>query len=92
MVSRDWGGVERYILDVSAAMRDKGHDVSIIARDYPKVTGRFIDNGFKVATAPLSKSFDFVSPRRLARMANGDEPVICLILPPNWPHFQPIIC
>lgn len=76
MVSRDWGGVERYILDVSAAMRDKGHDVSIIARDYPEVTHRFIDSGFKVVTAPLSKSLDFVSPRRLARMANGDEPVI----------------
>lgn len=76
MVSRDWGGVERYILDVSTAMRAKGHDVSIIARDYPEVTHRFIDSGFKVVTAPLSKSLDFISPRRLALMANGDEPVI----------------
>lgn len=76
MSSKDWGGVERYILDVSNAMRVRGHNVRMIARDYPKITRRFTDNDFRLVTAPLSKFIDIRTMRRLSHMIVGNTPAI----------------
>lgn len=76
ITSSGWGGVEQYVYDLSAAMRGDGHEVVFFARDYPEIIARYANAGFEVHTSPIRKFIDFRSPRELARLLVGDEPVV----------------
>ena len=71
-----WGGGEQYVLDLAAESVVASHDVTIISRNIPIVTGRFIEAGLPVLTMPLKGAIDPVSPFKLARILRRQSDAI----------------
>lgn len=63
-----WGGGEQYVLDLALESVAASHRVTIISRNIPIVTGRFINAGLPVITMPLKGVIDLISPIKLARI------------------------
>lgn len=63
-----WGGGEQYVLDLTTELASDGNNVTIVARNIPKVTQRFKDAHLPVVTMPLKGTLDLISPIRLAAM------------------------
>lgn len=76
IISSGWGGLEQYVFDLCDVMKASGHDLQIVARDYPEITSRFTAIGIPVTTAPLKKMFDYTSAHRIASLIADGRPVI----------------
>ncbi len=63
-----WGGGEQYVLDLATESVAASHSVTIISRNIPIVTNRFIDAGLPVITMPLKGAIDLISPFKLAQI------------------------
>lgn len=73
----EWGGGERYVLDICKALRDHGHSVAVVTRGRKAVDSRFRAEGFEPGRLPLGGLMDFISPTTLARVLNRLEgPVV----------------
>lgn len=68
--NKEWGGVERYVLDLCRHSADAGHSVAVITRGAKNVDAHFADAGFTPGHLPLRGALDFFSPMVLARVLN----------------------
>ncbi len=71
--NREWGGGERYVLDLACALRADGHSVAIITKGRKAVDRHFEAAGFTPGRLPLGGMMDFISPLTLARVLNRIE-------------------
>lgn len=75
--NKEWGGGERYALDLCIALRDAGHNVSVFTRKLPAVAGPFADAGLHAGFLHLGGALDIVTPIRLAKALDAASgPVI----------------
>lgn len=75
-----WGGGERYALDICRRLAADGHSVAVITRGREAVDEPFRRAGFEPGHLPFGGIFDFVSPSRLAAVADRmDAPVLIAV-------------
>lgn len=68
MASGEWGGPQRYALDICRHFRSQGWKVRVITRDAKAVDTPFLREGISVRHAPLRDYPDLFSALMLARM------------------------
>ncbi|MDE6288813.1 MAG: glycosyltransferase [Muribaculaceae bacterium] len=66
--NKEWGGGERYALDLCKALKADGHNVKALTRRRPEVAGPFIEAGLHGGYMRLGGVLDVLSPIKLARM------------------------
>lgn len=75
--NKEWGGGERYTLDLCKALRADGHQVQIFARNIKAVREPFEHAGIPVTTMRLGGVWDVLSPVRLSsRLSRIDGPIV----------------
>ncbi len=62
-----WGGVERWLMDVSLGLRDRGHGVAMAGKPGSAWIRRSAEAGFPRCEIPLRSDFDLLQARRLSR-------------------------
>lgn len=72
----EWGGVARYILDLSESMRDSGHEVVVVSGAVTSIDCRFLSRGMAIAKAPLKKFGDLRSFSVLSKIVGREKPVV----------------
>lgn len=72
----EWGGVARYVVDLSEALSEHGHDVVILSGAAAEVDRRFSALGLRIVKAPLKKFGDMRSFKALWQLLKGNEPVV----------------
>lgn len=76
IASDSWGGGERYVFDLSLALKARGHEVEAVARRRGVVSERFAAEGIKVHFAPLSGVADVVGALKLSRLIAKGKVII----------------
>lgn len=66
--NKEWGGGETYVLHLSQALRQAGHNVVVVCRRVPAVIERFKAAGFEPVVMHLGGPFDIMTPIRLGRI------------------------
>ncbi|MDE6273215.1 MAG: glycosyltransferase family 4 protein [Muribaculaceae bacterium] len=76
--AKNWGGGERYALDLVNRSVENGDDVTVVSRGLPAIDERFRNVGAEMCKMPLGGVADFMSPWKLARLAESfpDEKII----------------
>lgn len=71
--NKEWGGGERYALDLCKALKADGHNVKAVTRRRPEVAGPFIEAGIHGGYMRLGGVLDVMSPVKLARMLEDTD-------------------
>lgn len=66
--NKEWGGGERYALDLCKALKADGHNVKAVTRRRPEVARPFIEAGLHGGYMRLGGVLDVMSPVKIARM------------------------
>lgn len=72
VVSRVWGGGERYALDLLRTLSVEGEDVEVITKGVKDVDTPFQEAGIPLTHLPLGGEFDILTPVLLARRLRRD--------------------
>ncbi len=76
---RAMGGGERWLLETAAGLRERSHEVVVVARDGSALSGRAVSEGHDVFTLPMRNDFDPESVLRLGRLMARTRPdVLCV--------------
>jgi starch synthase (maltosyl-transferring) len=62
-----WGGVERWLADLAAGLRERGHRVAVAGRTGSLWMRRAREGGFPVCEVPLRSDFQLGQARKLSR-------------------------
>lgn len=66
--NKEWGGGERYALDLCKALKADGYNVKAVTRRRPEVAGPFIEAGLHGGYMRLGGVLDVMTPVKLARI------------------------
>ncbi len=76
---RAMGGGETWLLEAAGGLRERGHEVSVVAREGGALSGLASRDGHQVATLPMRNDFDPASVMRLASLVASSSPdVLCV--------------
>ncbi len=70
-----WGGAEQFIIDLSMALQEMGHQVLFFAHDCPAINNR-LQGTIPYTTLPFRFSLDLSSAKALARVIRAEHPDI----------------
>lgn len=95
---RELGGGERWLLGITAALREQGHSPVILCRPGAEWAGLAIEQGTETLLVPMINDLSLSSVRRLGRALRGANPdiVVCcnqrairLGVPASWLAGRP---
>lgn len=66
--NKTWGETEDMVLGLARYQHAEGHDVEVMAKDIPSITGPFRRANIRVTTAPMRGGVDVLGPIRLSKM------------------------
>lgn len=68
MGSNGWGGVERWLMDLSLGLRDRGHTMLMVGRPASQWVERSREHGFEAWEQPLRADFHLTQARDISRL------------------------
>lgn len=75
MVGKGFGGAERYFVDLSLALADRGHDVQVIChRDFVGLPLLEARNDIELRTLAVHGKWDPLAPRRIFQLLDAYKP------------------
>lgn len=63
-----WGGVERWLMDISLGLRDRGHQLLMVGRAHSLWVKRSREHGFEAWEQPLRADFHLKQARDISRL------------------------
>jgi len=75
MLAKGFGGAERYFIDLSLELADKGHQLQVIChRDFSEINRFIRKSGITVESFPVAGWWDEVSLRKMGKAINHFKP------------------